>query len=554
MILVIDNYDSFTYNLVQLVAALGVEVEVERNDAVTAEQVIDRAPAGIIISPGPGTPDDSGVSRDVIRAAIDAEIPLLGVCLGHQCIADVLGGEVVRGPVPIHGKTAQVHHDGTDLLEGLPSPFTATRYHSLMVDPDSVPDELAVSARTEDGIIMALTHRELPVYGMQFHPESVLTPEGTKMLARFLEIAGETPVEEHAEVEEVPAPNGSSTLVGAIGTVITGGSLEEDQAAKVMGAIMDGDATPAQIASLVTALRMKGETVDEITGFARAMRQRAEPVRPASEDLVDTCGTGGDSLGSFNISTVTAFVVAGAGVPIAKHGNRSVSSKCGSADVLEALGVSLDLGPEAMARCIDEAGVGFLFAPALHPSMRHAGPPRREIATRTVFNILGPLTNPAGAGRQLLGVYDPSLTRTMAEVAGRLGVEHALVVHGHPGMDEVSASGPTVVAELKGGSVTEYEITPEELGIARGTVEALAGGDAQQNAGIARAVLGGEHGPRRDVVLMNASAALLAAEAVADLAEGVAKARESIDGGEALARLEALVTVSRRLAAEVQAG
>ena len=213
-----------------------------------------------------------------------------------------------------------------------------------------------------------------------------------------------------------------------------------------MGRVMDGEATPAQIASLVTAMRMKGETVYEITGFARAMRARVTTVRPRAEGLLDTCGTGGDGLSTFNISTTAAFVVAGAGVPVAKHGNRAVSSKAGSADVLEALGVRIDLSPEDMARCIDEVGVGFLFAMSLHASMRHAGGPRREIAIRTVFNILGPLTNPAGAKRQLLGVYDPALAPVMAEVAGRLGAERVMVVHGHPGMDEVSASGPTTVA------------------------------------------------------------------------------------------------------------
>jgi anthranilate phosphoribosyltransferase len=281
------------------------------------------------------------------------------------------------------------------------------------------------------------------------------------------------------------------------------------------------------------------------------MRERATPVRPRVTGLLDTCGTGGDGLHTFNISTTTAFVVAGAGVAVAKHGNRAVSSAAGSADVLEALGVDLSLDAVGMARCIDEAGVGFLFAPSLHSSMRHAAGPRREIGIRTVFNILGPLTNPAGAKRQLLGVYDPRLAPVLAEVAGRLGAERVIVVNGHPGMDEVSASGPTTVAECtgEGRTVRLHEITPEQVGIARGSLADLAGGDAVENAAILRAILEGEHGPRRDVVLMNAGMALLAAGTAEDLAAGVASARESIDSGRALASLMALIAVSGRIGA-----
>ena len=563
MILIIDNYDSFTYNLVQLMAALGAEVEVRRNDALTAAEALELAPAGIVISPGPGTPEDAGISRDVIRAAAQAGVPVLGVCLGHQCIAEVYGGSVCRSPKPVHGKTDQVTHDGAALFAGIPNPFTATRYHSLCVDAASVPDTLAVQATTPDGVIMGLRHRELPIFGVQFHPESVLTPEGAKLLANFLDVTGEVPLA--GEVSGTPglvaAAGGSArasaetaevtTTAGAIGRVAIGASLSEAEAYGVMNQIMDGGATPSQISALITGMRMKGETVDEIVGFARAMREHATPVRPSAQGYIDTCGTGGDGLHTFNISTTTAFVVAGAGVPVAKHGNRAVSSAAGSADVLEALGVDIGLNATDVARGVDEVGVGFLFAQALHASMRHAGPTRREIGIRTVFNILGPLTNPAGAKRQLLGVYDPTLTPIMAEVAGRLGAERVLVVNGHPGMDEVSASGPTTVSEydVLGGAVRTYEVTPESVGVPRGTLADLAGGDATENAGIVRTILAGQTGPRRDVVLMNAAAALLAAGKASDLAEGVALARESIDSGRALAALEALGALSRRLAA-----
>ena len=555
MILVIDNYDSFTYNLVQLLAALGATVRVERNDALTASEAVGLRPTGIVISPGPGRPTDAGISSDVVRAAAECRIPLLGVCLGHQCMAEVYGATVERAPSPVHGKTAEVHHEGAGLLANLPKPFVATRYHSLTVAEDTLPPELVVDARTSDGLVMALRHRELPLFGVQFHPESVLTPEGPTILRNFLERTGEieAPARSEAPPEAAtrarrPAPRGS-VAAEAIAALTRGGSLGEEEAFEVMGAVMNGSVTGAQIASLATALRMKGETADEITGFARAMRARLTPVRPRVAGVVDTCGTGGDGLATFNISTAAAFVVAGAGVPVAKHGNRAVSSAAGSADVLEQLGVRIDLTPQEMARCIDEAGVGFLFAQALHASMRHAAGPRREIAIRTVFNVLGPLTNPAGAARQLLGVYSLALVPTMAEVAGRLGAEHVLVVHGHPGMDEVSASGATTVAECVRGTVRMWEVTPEEAGIARGTVEGIAGGDARTNAAIVRAVLGGERGQPRDVVLMNSAATLIAAGRAQDMAEGVAIACESIDSGAALVHLEALAALSRRLVA-----
>ncbi len=568
MILVIDNYDSFTYNLVQLLAALGAVVRVERNDALTAAEALALEPAGIVISPGPGTPDDAGISRDVVRLAAERSLPLLGVCLGHQCIAEVFGGSVCRAPRPVHGKTDDIHHDGASVFAGIDNPFTATRYHSLCVDADSVPAVLEVTAHSADGIVMGLTHRDLPLFGVQFHPESVLTPEGTKLLANFLDIVGEVPITGRgrsgtpavvsaaggSERASVPSADVRSVLA-AIARVSAGDALSEEEAHLVMGLIMDGEATPAQISALVVGMRMRGETVDEIVGFARAMRERATPVRPTVERYIDTCGTGGDGLHTFNISTTAAFVVAGAGVAVAKHGNRAVSSAAGSADVLEALGVDVSLGAADMARCVDGCGVGFLFAPLLHASMRHAAAPRREIGIRTVFNILGPLTNPAGALRQLLGVYDARLAPVMAEVAGRLGAERVLVVNGHPGMDEVSASGPTSVAEFDAsdGKVRVYDVTPESVGIARGTLADIVGGDAAENAAIVRAILAGEPGPRRDVVLMNAAAALLVAGAVPDLAAGVMAARDSIDSGRAASSLEALVKVSVRLAHEAAA-
>lgn len=332
----------------------------------------------------------------------------------------------------------------------------------------------------------------------------------------------------------------------AIVKLASGASLDQSEAAAAMEEIMAGEATPAQIAALVTALRFKGESVDEIAGLARVMRLRSVHVQTPFA-VVDTCGTGGDESGSINVSTAAAIVASAAGARVAKHGNRAMSSRAGSADVLEALGVRLDLRPDAVARCIDEIGIGFMFAQAFHPAMRHAAAPRREIGIRTVFNILGPLTNPARARHQVVGVADAALLPKMAGALAALGSRHALVVHGHDGIDEVSIGGPTAVTELVGGSVKEYEVTPEEAGLERAPREAIAGGSPEENATAIRRVLEGERGPRRDVVLLNAAAALMAADVAGGFAEGVARAAEAIDTRAAHGKLEALIKLTREI-------
>ena len=320
-------------------------------------------------------------------------------------------------------------------------------------------------------------------------------------------------------------------MIEAIAKLVRCENLTEDEAASAFEEIMRGDATPVQIAGLLVALRMKGESVDEITGFARAARSVATPIEVEGA-LLDTCGTGGDGLATFNISTLSAIVAAAAGARVAKHGNRAASSMCGSADVLEQLGVKIDLAPDGVARCIDEAGIGFLFAPVFHPSFRFAGVPRRELGLRTVFNVLGPLCNPAGAKYQALGVADGSMAGKMAEVLMRLGVERAIVFHAADGMDELSVSSPSHVIEID-GERKEYELDPVELGLAKAPVEAMRGGGPEENARIAREVLQGAKGPRRDAVLLNAAAALRAAGLAGGWKDGLGMAAETIDTGRA---------------------
>lgn len=335
----------------------------------------------------------------------------------------------------------------------------------------------------------------------------------------------------------------------AIGKIVTGTDLGEEEMVAVMNEIMSGQATDAQIGAFITALRLKGETIEEITGAAKVMREKATRVETGTatgDILVDTCGTGGDASGTFNVSTAAAFVVAAAGVPVAKHGNRSVSSHCGSADVLEALGVNLGLTPEQVGDCVRKVGIGFLFAPALHGAMKYAIGPRREIGIRTIFNILGPLTNPAGANVQVMGVYDAKLTEKLAKVLGRLGSTRAMVVCGEGNLDELTVTGDTKVSELNKGEVTTYTVRPEDAGLGRATLADLKGGITPEESAVQlRDILSDTAGPRLDMVLINAGAALMIAGKAADLKSGADLARDLINSGAALAKLNALVSYAK---------
>ncbi|MBW1740787.1 MAG: anthranilate phosphoribosyltransferase [Deltaproteobacteria bacterium] len=343
-------------------------------------------------------------------------------------------------------------------------------------------------------------------------------------------------------------------LKQAIQKVVNRSNLSEEEMEAAMDVIMSGQTTPAQIGAFITALRLKGETVEEITAGARVMRRKATRIQVDNtlvnvdrdeinldlETIIDTCGTGGDGTNTFNVSTTTAFVVAGCGLRVAKHGNRSVSSLCGSADVIERLGVNLDVPPRVVEKCLNQVGIGFLYAPALHGAMKYVIGPRREIGIRTIFNILGPLTNPAGANVQVLGVYKKELTPVLAEVLNKLGSRSAFVVYGEDCLDEISITGKTQVSELKNGQVATYTIEPEDFGLSRASLDDIRGGDAQENAGIVLSVLQGEPGARRDIVLLNAAAALVAAGRAADFPEGIARAAEAIDTGRALEKLEGM--------------
>ena len=542
MIVLLDNYDSFTYNLYQYIGELYPDIQVIRNDVITVEGLEQLKPEALIVSPGPGYPKDAGISLEAIRH-FSGKIPILGVCLGHQSIAEAFGGKIVKASVLMHGKASKIRFqkDAT-LFRHLPEEVPCGRYHSLIVEDASVPECLWVTARDTDGQIMGLEHKELPIYGVQFHPESILTQAGKQILINFLNTIPGVSIPD--VMQEPPAPK--KALCPYSNRLIEFQNLTQQEAAEAMDIIMSGQATEAQIAEFLTALRMKGETIDEISGLALGMRAKANLV-PDSKDAIDIVGTGGDLASSFNISTTASFVIAAAGVKVAKHGNRSVSSKSGAADVLECLGVKIQSTPEQAIACLDTVGVSFLFAQSYHKSMRFVAPVRGQMGVRTVFNVLGPLTNPAQTDYIVLGVYEKKLLSVMAHVLIQIGIQRAMVVYGNDRLDEVSISDSTSVAEVRDGQVLEYELTPEQMGLPRGTKEEIVGGTAQENADITKGILNGSiTGSKRNIVLLNAGCALYTIRKVASVQEGVSLAAEMIDSGKALEKLQELVTFTNR--------
>lgn len=544
MILLIDNYDSFTYNVYQGIGELYENIEVVRNDEITVEEMKKKDIEALVISPGPGYPDTAGISKEAVRY-FAGRIPILGICLGHQAIGEVFGAKTVHAQQLMHGKQSNITVDSSvPLFHGLPETLPVARYHSLIVDREGMPDELLIVGTDDEGQIMAVKHKDYDVYGIQFHPESILTESGKTIFENFLKIAG---IEIKAEQKEQDMETAQRTVMKPyLEKIVEGKHLTADEAYEAMDCIMSGGATQAQIASFVTGLRMNHETVDEITGFAKVMRAKAAVVK-GETDAIDIVGTGGDLASSFNISTTSAFVIAGAGQKVAKHGNRSVSSKSGAADVLEALGAKIGLSPEQNQKCLEEIGVAFLFAQTHHGSMKYAGPVRAQLGVRSVFNILGPLANPAMTNYIVLGVYEEDLLRPMAEVMQNLGVKQAMIVYGDDCLDEISISDTTSICEIRDGKLISYKISPEEFGITMASKDSIKGGTSDENAVITREILTGkEQGPKRDIVLMNAGSALYTIGAAKDMQEGIEMARKSIDSGKALEKLDQFIEFTNR--------
>ncbi len=549
MILLIDNYDSFTHNLYQYLSQLTTEeVRVIRNDAISLSEIEELNPSRIVISPGPGRPDEAGISIEVIKHFAE-RTPILGVCLGHQAIGEAFGGEIVQAQEIRHGKSDQVTVDGKGVFRSIDSPSEFIRYHSLAIREETLPEVLEVTARSSDGEIMGVRHRTLPVEGVQFHPESIGSEEGMKLLSNFLNYRRE-PFQPRRWLERL----------------LQGESMTQEEAAAFMEELTDGNLTDAQIAAFLVALNGKGITAPEVAGCAAVLQRKRVPISPeesGGKPLLDTCGTGGDGLGTFNISSLTALAAASCGAVVAKHGNRAISSRSGSADFYRALGINIEISPERAAATLRETNFTFLYAPLYHGAMRFAAPARRQLGIKTIMNLLGPLVNPAGAEYQLIGVFSEEYLPIMAHAAVRLGVKRGLVVHGLDGQDEISVTTNTRGIAFSGpgrteanpeererqGTFEEVLINPEECGITLHPATALAGGTAEENAAVARTMLSGTGDGAadpvvhalRDSIAINAGAALMVYGIVPTIAEGVQQVQEALGSGAVAATLERVI-------------
>ena len=529
IIALIDNYDSFTYNIYQAISQIieknpGEEVRVFRNDEICIDELAKLNPGRLIISPGPGVPSDAGISVEAVKF-FTGKIPILGICLGHQALAEAFGGVIVQAKAIVHGKVDPISIDGKGVLRNLPNPCKFTRYHSLAVDPSSMPPELEISAYSNDGEIMGLRHREYPIEGVQFHPESIGSEHGMRLLSNFL------------NWRRVPVDH-----QGLLNKVIAGEDLTSDEAAAFMDELTEGSLEDAYIAGMLCAMAAKGYSADEVAGCVSILIQKRRPVELGIEGLLDNCGTGGDNKHTFNISSFAALIASACGAVVAKHGNRAVSSKSGSTDFYKALGIPTDLEPAGVAASIREEGFGYMAAPIFHGSMRYAAPARKALGVKTIMNCLGPLANPASAEYRIIGVYNADIMPVMARAAKKLGVKRVICVHSEDGLDEISPSAPTKVFMIDEKDRENEEIfDPGSLDIKHSGISGLVGGDAAENARLARDLLRGTgSGILRDAVCLNAGGALYAAALAGSIAEGYRMARAALEDGRVQNKLEAL--------------
>ncbi|MBP9717887.1 anthranilate phosphoribosyltransferase [Candidatus Gracilibacteria bacterium] len=517
--LIIDNYDSFTYNLYQYVAELGGNPVVIRNDGITLEKIKSEGYSHIIISPGPGSPEnqkDFGICAEVIKQCTDT--PILGVCLGHQGMIYALGGRVVRAPEPVHGKRSTMKVDTDSVLfKGLPTEITGMRYHSLIGERESLPEEFSITAETTaDHLVMGVQHKTRPLFGIQFHPESIGTPTGKTIIANFLSCSGSTSPEEQAEL--------------------------------LFHKMVSGAMNDEKILQTLKTMAERGETVEEITGMARAMRSRSVKI-PYDGEVMDVCGTGGSGLPRMNISTAAAFVLAVGGVVVAKHGNKAASGRCGSFDLLEALGVRVELDAEAVATTLKKLGIGFIYAPLFHPAMKSLAPIRKKLGIRTIFNLLGPLSNPLKPSYHLLGVSSLVAAQKIAAASRLLNYKRIMVCVGENGLDEITLVGKTTIFDLENGIERCYEFLPEEAGLHRvEAFEEIAGGDSETNKKIFLELLEGKSTESlQNFLALNCGFGFYIRGTTRTIKEGVQKAQEIITSGAALALFNSYKQLSNEI-------
>ncbi len=542
MILVIDNYDSFTFNVVQaLECATKEEIKIVRNDEATVEQLAEMKPSKLIVSPGPGNPGTAGVSVPAIRY-FAGKIPILGICLGHQSIGEAFGAKIVGAKFIKHGIVEDIELDGRGIFRTIGRSMKFTRYHSLVIDEATLPSDFEVTARAKDGDIMGIRHKTMPIEGVQFHPESIASNACQELFKAFLNYRRDNlPVSEYLKQlidERKP--------------------LNREQASFFMENLTDGTMDEKATASILTAMAARGlPTAEEMAGCASALLSKKTPfpLNKSSEKtgngLAEIVGTGGDGKGSFNISSMSALVAASCGQPVAKHGNRAVSSKSGAADFFENLGIKIMAEPDKTASLVQQTGFGFLMAPVYHSAMRFAAPVRKALGIKTIFNVLGPLLNPAGAEYEVLGVYSKDLMEDYAHAAKALGAKRVMVIHSRDGFDEISPCQPTDVFQInEDGKEYRYVIDPSKFGITGASEEELEGGTGADNAKLAMEVLnGGGRKTIRAAVGLNAGAVLYLSGKAKTLKDGYDMALAAIASGSSLAKLQEIQRVSGELVA-----
>ncbi len=536
MLIIIDNYDSFVYNIVQYISEFEKDIKVYRNDKITIDKIKNLAPDAIIISPGPKRPEDSNISIDVVKEFYN-KIPILGVCLGHQVIGYVFGATVSNAKKIVHGKKSQIVHNNDPLFNGVPQKFEAGRYHSLAVLEENLPyDKFEIIAyEKDDKEIMGIKLKNYPVYGLQFHPESILTSYGRTILYNFYKIYS----------------SGGIKMKEILQKITSHQDLSEEEAYNIMSKIMKGNLSDAEIAGYLIGLKTKGETVDEIVGSVKAIREAMVKLEIEQQPLIDTCGTGGDGFHTFNISTTAALIAAGAGVYVAKHGNKGVSSKCGSADILADLGVKIDAPPDIVKKAIQDAHIGFIFAPLYHPAFKNVVPVRKALQIRTIFNMIGPIVNPAQAKRHSFGIFNPDLTEKFAKILKRTGFKKALVFSSEDGMDEISPFSDTKISYLFEDEIKTFIFSPEKFGLKCGKIEDLVIDSIDAGKKMITDILNNKQTNKTSfyAALLNGAAALFVANDTPEFEKGfkdcVEKARESIASLKALEALNKLIEITK---------
>ncbi len=532
MYLIIDNYDSFTYNIFQYMTELtDKEIKVVRNDRITIEEIEKLNTDGIIISPGPGCPKDAGISLDAVKY-FTGKVPVLGVCLGHQVIGEAFGAKIVQAEHIVHGKTENMSLDGRGLFRTLGVKEVFTRYHSLIVEPDSLPDCLEITATGKNGEIMGIRHLEYDIEGVQFHPESIGSPAGKQIFANFINYKRE------------PFPAGQ-----ILTSIIDGKDLSFEEAEDFMTELTEGSLNNSQIAAFLTSLSSKGITGVEIAGCASALQKKRTAIASGAP-VLDTCGTGGDGLGTFNISSFSALIAAACGASVAKHGNRAVSSLSGSAEFYSELGLDITISPSNAKKLLESTNFTFLFAPTYHGAMRYAAPVRKELGMKTIMNLLGPLVNPAGAEYQIIGVYGDEYCIPVAEAARLLGIKKAAVVHGFDGLDEISVTGPSRIVLLnEDGTISDSIFNPEDCGIPLYNLSELKGGSGAVNAAMAMEILSNRGSKAiRDASALNAGAGLYLYGAAESIQEGYKIAISALKSGKVTRKIEEIINVTKGMA------